>query len=99
MHAVNRFWIGCRNIWCVAALLAGAMGAAAAQPANGGEHRGPPREALVACESKAAGTACSFTGRQGSAVTGTCWAPEGKPLACKPEHPPGEGGERRAPPR
>jgi hypothetical protein len=53
---------------------------------------GPPPEALAACKSLASGASCSFTSPRGS-MTGTCWAPEGKPLACKPAGaPPGSGG-------
>ena len=57
---------------------------AVAQPAEGGGHRGPPPEALVACKSLAAGAACGFSGERGS-MKGSCWAPEGKPLACRPK--------------
>jgi len=52
---------------------------------------GPPPEALAACKSLASGASCSFTSPRGS-MTGTCWAPEGKPLACKPPGPPPGGG-------
>jgi hypothetical protein len=51
----------------------------------GAEHRGPPPEAVAACKSLASGNACSFKGRD-QERTGTCWAPEGKPLACKPKN-------------
>ena len=50
----------------------------------------PPAEALAACKSLSSGAACSFTAPHG-AVTGTCWAPEGKPLACKPKDAPAGG--------
>jgi hypothetical protein len=63
----------------------------------GGEPRRPPKEAIEACRSVAAGKACSFTSPQGI-LSGTCWAPEGKPLACKPEHLPGEGAGKPARP-
>jgi hypothetical protein len=33
------------------------------------------------------GQECSFTAPHGT-VKGTCWAPEGKPLACKPKDAP-----------
>ncbi len=61
---------------------------ACAQPTVGND--GPPRpppEALAACKAAAAGTACNFNSPHG-AVSGSCWAPEGKPLACKPTNPP-----------
>ena len=51
---------------------------------EGGERRGPPPEALAACKSLASGAACSFTSPRG-AVSGSCFAPEGKPLACRPQ--------------
>jgi hypothetical protein len=37
--------------------------------------RGPPPEAIEACSGKAAGAACTFVGRQGEKLTGTCFAP------------------------
>lgn len=80
-----------------------AAGAAVAQtkaaaPAEGpAPHRGPPPEALAACKTLAAGAACTFTGPKG-AQTGNCFAPEGKPLACRPKHGPeehgGQGGQK-----
>lgn len=60
-----------------------------------GERRGPPPEAIEACDGAAMGDACSFSGRDGEAVRGVCWAPEDdKPLACRPDDappPPGDG--------
>ena len=51
---------------------------------QGGKKR-PPKEALEACSGKTSGTQCSFSGRGGETVSGTCWSPEtSKPLACKP---------------
>ncbi len=52
-----------------------------------GQHRRPPQEALDACKSLKAGQDCSFTSPHG-AVSGTCFAPEGKPLACRPKNAP-----------
>lgn len=49
--------------------------------------RMPPREALDACKSLISDQACSFTSPHGT-VNGACWAPEGKPLACKPKDAP-----------
>ncbi|QDL52989.1 hypothetical protein [Rhodoferax aquaticus] len=57
---------------------------------EGPEHRKPPAEALAACKSLAAGAACNFTSPRG-AEAGTCGAPEGKPLACRPAHTKGQG--------
>lgn len=60
-----------------------------AQTADGaGGPRKPPPEALAACKTLSSGQACGFTAPHG-AVKGTCWAPEGKPLACKPTDAPG----------
>lgn len=55
-----------------------------AQTPNGEGHPpGPPAEAIAACKSLSSGAQCSFSSDRG-AINGTCWAPEGKPLACKP---------------
>ena len=65
-----------------------ASGALFAQHAAGnGAPPKPPAEALAACKTLSSGQECSFTAPQGS-VKGTCWAPEGKPLACKPKDAP-----------
>lgn len=56
---------------------------------NGGERpHGPPPEALDACKDKKANDSCQFSSPRGDGVTGTCWAPQGKPLACKPANAP-----------
>ena len=62
--------------------------------AEAGQHRGPPPEALAACKSLASGAECGFTAPRGN-VKGTCWAPEGRPLACRPKDAPqgGPGGQ------
>ena len=65
---------------------------AVAQPLPGEGPRKPPAEALAACKASTAGSDCSFTGPRG-AQKGTCWAPEGKPLACRPKAP-AEGASR-----
>ena len=75
-----------------------ASGLALAQPSgqpSGQEppRQGPPAESLAACKTLTSGAACSFTSPRG-AETGTCFAPEGKPLACRPARgPKGEGGQ------
>jgi hypothetical protein len=51
---------------------------------------------MAACKAAAAGTACNFNSPQG-AVSGSCWAPEGKPLACKPSKPPAAAPAGQAP--
>ena len=61
-----------------------------AQPVEGqGGPRTPPQEALDACKSLGAGQECSVSS-PGGIVSGTCWAPEGKPLACKPKDAPSD---------
>jgi hypothetical protein len=75
-------------------------GAAMARPGDRDDAHppGPPPEALAACEGLAAGAACSFEAPFGT-VEGTCFAPEGRPAACRPAHPPAEGGcDHRLPP-
>ena len=53
--------------------------------AGSGGLKRPPKEAVMACQSLSAGDSCSFEGRQGKSLDGTCFTPESsKPLACKP---------------
>jgi hypothetical protein len=49
------------------------------------EHHGPPEVALEACSASVQGDPCSFEGRRGDTVEGTCEGPDDKPLACQPE--------------
>ena len=35
----------------------------------------PPPEAIDSCADKQGGDSCSFTGREGETLTGTCFAP------------------------
>lgn len=45
---------------------------------------GPPPEAIEACSGSSADAACSFTGRRGETLSGSCFeGPQG--LACRPE--------------
>ncbi len=67
----------------VLALLLAAQAASAEAPKAEGGHPQPTSEALSACESLESGNECSFSSDTGT-TKGTCWAPEGKPLACKP---------------
>jgi hypothetical protein len=85
--------ISLRAVHCL--LLAATFAAHAAGPPDG---RGPPPEALAACKSESAGAVCSFTGRDGQQLQGACWAPEGKPLACRPKDAPPPPGNN-APPK
>jgi len=71
----------------LAVALTGFSAAALAQNPPPDARGGPPPEALAACKSAKPGDACSFNGGRGAA-SGTCWAPEGKPLACKPKDAP-----------
>lgn len=71
-------------------------GMLSAQPVDGqGGPRKPPQEAIDACKSLKSGQECSFSSPHGT-VKGSCWAPEGKHLACKPKNAPAGGS---APPR
>lgn len=83
-----------------ASLLLAATGALAQPPAGppGGEHRGPPPEALAACKTAKAGADCGFTHGERT-LKGSCWAPEGKPLACRPKDAPPPPTGASAPPR
>lgn len=80
--------------WVISLMLANA---AWAQPA-GGAPQGPPPEALAACKALTSGAVCSFVGLRG-AVTGTCAAPQGKDLACRPKDAPPPGGAASGPRR
>lgn len=71
--------------WCLPMLGAALLSACACAQPQGGHPAGPPPEALAACKGQSAGKDCSFTTPRGNEV-GTCWAPEGKPLACKPKN-------------
>jgi len=77
--------------WLSMALFSGTLTACcalSAQPVDGhGMPPKPPAEALASCKTLSSGQTCSFTAPQGT-VKGTCWAPEGKPLACKPDNAP-----------
>jgi hypothetical protein len=66
---------------------------------RGERPHGPPPESFAACKTLAAGAACSFTNPRGS-FTGTCVAPEGKPLGCRPSNaPPPPSGSASRPAR
>jgi hypothetical protein len=59
-----------------------------ANPPGGGEGPPcPPREAVEACADKSSDDECSFEGREGETVSGSCFSPDAdKPLACRPDH-------------
>ncbi len=76
---------------------------------SGGERpHGPPPEAIAACKGLASAATCSFVGRQGQKLSGTCFKPpaggQGKPagqsemsLACRPDRG-GPGADGKGPP-
>ena len=70
--------------------------AALAAPAFGERpsRRGPPPEALSACEGAAEEAACSFTSPRGDEVAGSCRTVRDGDVACVPE-----GGPRGRRPR
>ncbi len=63
------------------------------------KRRGPPPEAIEACEGKSEGDQCSFEGGRGETVEGTCInPPRNNDLVCAPEGgPPGGGGDQGGP--
>jgi len=65
----------------------GGPGGQSTEQQGGRPRMGPPPEAIAACSGKASGAACSFTGRQGEALTGTCFAPPPRSSGT-----PGQGG-------
>ncbi len=76
-------------------LLSGLATTASARPGDGGGRRGPPPEAIEACDGKQRNDQCSFTGRGDKTLEGICSAPPGvDELACAPEGAPPERGGR-----
>jgi len=96
--------------WLPIVLALGSASLAHAQPTDGGgapPRGGPPAEAVAACQGKASGATCSFTGRQNETLSGTCDAPPSGPpgssssnsstsgtLACRPARPSGPPPQR-----
>jgi hypothetical protein len=61
-------------------------------------HGPPPQVAIDACTKLTEGAACSFTGRRGEAITGSCHVPpQQSSVACVPTRPPGQGGPNAGP--
>ena len=88
-------WSHAARVRTLALVLVLGCGAAFAQQPKAGEgpstgRGGPPAEALAACNALKTGDACQFTGSQGAA-SGTCEAPQGRPLACRPANAPASG--------
>lgn len=98
MKSSKPVWRAPRRATCLAALAVIAFGSSAgAAAAPGGDkpgrgHRAPPTEAIDACEALTAGDACSFSAG-GTEHQGSCWAPESKPLACRPDDAPKPGSD------
>ena len=67
---------------CAPEGMGGPEGASGASGQNGPPP--PPQAAVDACQSLSSGASCSFTGKNGDSVSGTCGGPDGKPLACIP---------------
>lgn len=80
------------SMFCVTALASHAEPVEAQDQAdNDRKRRKPPRQAMEACENASNGDTCSFEGREGESVSGTCHRPPGdtsKPLACRPNDAP-----------
>ncbi len=54
---------------------------------SSGKKRRPPREAVEACQSSDVGASCSFSGRDGESVSGTCAQKDSsRPPVCKPSN-------------
>ena len=93
VRCVRRYASAGRSVAWVASALVACAAMAQPKPGDGppNGHGGPPAEALAACKMLKAQDACEFTGARGAA-SGKCWAPEGRPLACRPnEGPHGSG--------
>ncbi|MCG8668023.1 MAG: hypothetical protein MI867_01295 [Pseudomonadales bacterium] len=73
-----------------------------AQPNDqGGDRRGPPPEAIAACQGKQAGEAVSFTTPRGDNLSATCLKMRGQLVAVPEGHPkkrrPEQGQEHQPP--
>ena len=66
-------------------------------PDHGGKHRrGPPPEAIAACNGKAVGTTASFIDREGGTISGACTQIGDVVAVPRPRRP--HGGHDGAPP-
>ena len=101
MHPIKNFSIARISLFCALAISSTLLCAQppAAPPADGQKppHHGPPKEALDACKTLKSGQDCGFTSPHG-AVKGSCFAPEGRPLACRPKDARKDGGQKDGPP-
>lgn len=55
-------------------------------PHKMGHHHMPPKEAFEACKDKKDKEDCKFKNHHGEDMNGQCGGPEGKEMACMPEH-------------
>jgi len=93
VQSITRYVLPALSIAAVGFGVFGAVNLSAQQGTRGGGQGRPPEEMLKACESKAAGDACSAELQGQGEVSGTCFAPQGRPLACRPSGgSPGPGG-------
>jgi hypothetical protein len=60
-----------------------------------GQRRGPPPQALEACEAGVEGDSCSFENRRGETLTGNCGMNRDEVLSCRPEGGGRHGGLHR----
>ncbi|WP_422344456.1 YHYH protein [Parasphingorhabdus sp.] len=92
-RAIKRYWVPFLSIAVLCFGVFGAVNLSAQQGSRGGGQGRPTEEMLSACESKAAGDGCSFESSEQDEVSGTCFAPRNRPLACRPSGgPPGRRG-------
>lgn len=83
--------VGLLAVLAATALFVAAATAQAAPPRSDDDRPPPPPpESLQACASLGTGAGCEFKTPRGNTMKGTCWAPEGKPLACKPKDRPND---------
>jgi len=76
------------NYRLVIPAIAGALlfaGSAAADNSSEKQRRGPPQVAIEACAAAVEGDPCSFEGRRGNTLEGSCASRDDKPLACRPD--------------
>jgi len=82
------WWIGCSVLASLA--WTGVGRADAPDGRSDGPPRGPPPEAIQACNGLQAGASCSVTFGDGAQMSGTCRAgPQGEAAACAPNGHPG----------
>lgn len=82
------------NLALIALLTVVGATVACAEPDDSGygnQRRGPPPQALEACEALVEGDPCSFTGRNEEQLSGNCFSPREDILACRPEGHEGRG--------